>query len=62
MQLDLDLARKLNPTHFLWDRLYARFGILKLELLRDNPTQQNLARFQQNLPPGLRELIADALR
>jgi rhamnosyltransferase len=62
VQLDLDLARKLNPTHFLWDRLYARFGILKLELLRDNPTQQNLARFQQNLPPGLRELIADALR
>ena len=62
VQLDLGLARKLNPTHYLWDRLYARFGMLKIELLRDNPTQQNLARFRQQLPPEALGLIEDGLR
>jgi rhamnosyltransferase len=62
VQLDLGLARKLNPTHYLWDRLYARFGMLKIELLRDNPTQQNMARFRQQLPKEVLALIEDGLR
>lgn len=62
VQLDLQPARSLNPTHYLWDRLYARFGILKIELLRDNPTRQNLARFRQQLSPAVQSLITDGLR
>ena len=62
VQLDLKQARKLNPTHFLWDRLYARFGILKIELLRDNPTLQSLARFRERLQPEVQALIEDGLR
>ena len=62
VRLDLDMARKLNPCHYLWDRLYDRFGILKIELLRDNPTQQSLARFRERLPPEVQAVIEDGLR
>lgn len=34
---DLSLAPRLNPTHFLWDRVLRSHGILKRDLLRNNP-------------------------
>ena len=34
----------LNPTHFLFDRIYKVFSIIKIDLLLKNPTQQNLKR------------------
>lgn len=42
VSIDLKPAKSLNPTHFLWDFVFRRFQLLKLELLRSNPTEQNL--------------------
>ena len=61
---DLESAKALNPTHFLWDTLAREFGILKLDLLINNPTQQDLRSYLENLKkfdPGLLELIEDAI-
>lgn len=61
---DLETAKSLNPTHFLWDSLINEFGILKLDLLINNPTQQDLRRYLENLKkfdPNLLELIDDAI-
>jgi len=61
--LDLELARSLNPTHFLWDSLLARFPIVKLELLKSNPFGVNLSRLsaRAQASPELANLIRDAL-
>lgn len=61
VSLDLNAARALNPTHYLWDALFERFGILKLELLKDNPTEQYLAMIE-SLESPVRDLIEDALK
>lgn len=61
---DLESAKTLNPTHFLWDTLAKEFGILKLDLLINNPTQQDLRVYLENLKkfdPGLLELVEDAV-
>jgi rhamnosyltransferase len=42
VSIDLRPAKSLNPTHFLWDFLFRRFSLLKLELITSNPTEQNL--------------------
>ncbi len=48
--LDLDMARSLNPTHFLWDSLVARFSVLKLDLLLKNPMRMYLAPLFAQVP------------
>jgi len=60
--LDLEMARSLNPTHFLWDVLVAQFSIVKLELLAKNPFQLNLARLQARAQasPEVDALLRDA--
>lgn len=61
---DLESAKALNPTHFLWDTLVKEFGILKLDLLINNPTQQDLRIYLENLKkfdPALLDLIEDAI-
>lgn len=40
--LDLDKARLLNPTLFLWDFIFRNYAILKIQLLKSNPTKQYL--------------------
>lgn len=62
-QLDLTVADRLNPTHFLWDKLWQSFGIAKLELLRTNPFRLNLVPLQTEIRsnPQLHALIDDAL-
>lgn len=63
VSLDLRPARALNPTHFLWDFLFARFSVLKLELIASNPTEQNLdslVRFLQGRDE-LRQLVSEAI-
>ena len=39
----------LNPTHFLYDDIYKSFGIVKIDLLTRNPTNQNLDNFLKYL-------------
>jgi rhamnosyltransferase len=61
--LNLDAARELNPTHFFWDALAARFAIVKLEFLKANPYRMDLTALLQrvNAEPLLLRLMQDAL-
>lgn len=62
--VDLGIARELNHTHFLWDSLLKRFHILKIDLLKNNPAQQNIYHFLDGLSrtqPALFDLILDAV-
>lgn len=52
--------RRCNPTHFLWDQVLARHGILKLELLKRNP--KGMALDVQALERGLSASGVAALR
>jgi hypothetical protein len=52
----------LNPTHAFWEPLYADFGVVKLELLRANPYELDLAPLRERCTPQELALIADALR
>jgi rhamnosyltransferase len=38
-------AEKLNPTHFLWEKLLVECGIIKYELLKKNPEEIPLRAF-----------------
>lgn len=53
----------LNPTHFLWDALLERAGMIKIELLRDNPERQSMDVMRSWLADKahFRALIDDAL-
>ena len=62
--VDLDTARELNYTHFLWDSVLKHFHILKIDLLKTNPTLQNIYQFLGGLSrtqPALFDLILDAV-
>lgn len=58
----MDLERLLveNPTHFFWPELLKQFGFVKLEVLRDNPHQFDLAAEWQKCvnPASLDALLA----
>lgn len=63
VMLDLNLAKSLNPAHFLWDCLFQHFSVLKLELLKSNPTEQSLDRLIRLLQsnPALMAMVQDAI-
>ena len=39
----------LNLTHFAWGQLINRFGVMKIDLLTLNPTNQNITALQKKL-------------
>ena len=51
----------LNLTHFAWRRLLNRFGVVKIDLLAQNPTKQNIYMLPKNL--NLKEMayVLDAV-
>jgi len=61
--VDLETFRTLNPTHFLWDTLADRFGILKHELITRNPQGIDLTLLQTRMiaDTEFRQRIADAI-
>lgn len=62
--LDVNHILKLNPTHYFWDFLLNDFGIIKIELLKNNSTNQNLQPFLSELKiynPYFYALVEDAL-
>ncbi len=62
-KLRVEQARRLNPTHFLWDALLSRHGILKIELLKSNPFDigmKGLNRLCEH-QPAVKALIDEAL-
>jgi hypothetical protein len=62
-RLDFSRAARLNPTHFLWDRLVRNHGIVKLDLLRNNPFDMSLQALRAMCAkqPRYQALIDDAL-
>ena len=60
---NLEISENFNHTHFLWDSLFKRFSILKIELLKKNPMQLSLVPLynQINADPALHELVRDGL-
>jgi lipopolysaccharide biosynthesis protein len=60
--LDLELARSLNPTLFLWDSLLAQFAVVKLGLLLNNPFGLNLTSLYSRIEQSghLNALVRDA--
>jgi len=63
VRLQLRDAELLNPTHYAWEGLLERCGILKLELPRDNPHHLELRTLRARLAtkPSYLELYEDAL-
>ncbi|HZZ94103.1 MAG TPA: rhamnan synthesis F family protein [Usitatibacter sp.] len=61
--LDVNAADALNPTHFLWDAILEEFGVIKADLLRQNPYSLDLRRVSRMLllDPAFRDLVADVL-
>ena len=63
VRLMLRDAELLNPVHFLWDGLFDRCRILKLELARTNPRNLDLRALRTRLEatPSYLELYDDAI-
>ena len=63
VEISLSLAASLNPTHYFWDVLGARYGVIKHELLKRNPMQLNLHKHyvRMRTDPAYRDRIQDAL-
>jgi rhamnosyltransferase len=60
IRLNLDLARELNPSHYLWDFIFHHFNILKIDLLKNNPTDQRLDSLNK-LDASMHALISEAI-
>lgn len=62
--LKLDRGRQLNPTHFMWDAVLVKLGVLKVEVPRDNPMNLGLEHLRGLLErrPKLGHLVDDALK
>jgi lipopolysaccharide biosynthesis protein len=63
LTIDINNAKRLNPSHYLWDSLFRNLGIVKVELLRDNPTNMNLARLIETIASSedFRKMTLDAI-
>jgi rhamnosyltransferase len=61
---DADQVVTANPVHYLWDALYARFGIIKSEVLRDDPNGVLGDQLKQLVvdPAALSEIVGEVDR
>lgn len=55
------IHQNLNPTHFLWMSLYSQCKILKIDLIKNNPTNQDLNKLFQHVDQHELALIKDAM-
>jgi rhamnosyltransferase len=53
--------QSLNLTHFAWEAIFSKYGIIKAELLIFNPTRQRIERLQTLLNVNQRDLLRDTL-
>ena len=60
-RINTNVGRGLNPTHYLWDKLMESTGIIKLELLKSNPTRQDIELLLSSLTEHQLTLIHDSL-
>jgi rhamnosyltransferase len=59
--LDLDAPLAINPTHFMWDFLLETFGIVKLDLVRNEPYELKLSSLRRMCTPRQWALVEEAL-
>lgn len=57
----LKIHRNLNPTHFFWMAVYNQSKILKVDLIKNNPTNQDLSKLFKHIDQGQLALINDAI-
>ncbi len=57
----LRVHQNLNPTHFFWMALYHQSKILKVDLIKNNPTHQDLGKLFKHIDQGQLALINDAI-
>lgn len=55
------IYENLNPTHLFWDSLYQKAKIIKIDLLKNNPTNQDLNKLLSKLDQKSLNLIKDAI-
>lgn len=55
------MHQNFNPTHFLWMPLYNQCKIFKIDLIKNNPTNQDLNKLFQHIDQDELELIKDAI-
>lgn len=62
-RLRMEQASRLNPTNFLWDVLFNRHGILKIELLKNNHFNLGMKPLDRlfEAHPRLRAFVEEAL-
>lgn len=62
---NLESASRFNPTHVMWDAVFSRFGVVKIEFLRKSLFSLGLMPLVTQLEGWsdvpVRELVADAL-
>jgi hypothetical protein len=58
----IKIHENLNPTHYFWLSLYLKSKIIKIDLLKNNPTNQDLSKLFNHIDPASLELIKEATR
>lgn len=65
VSLRLEFSEQTNPTHSMWDRLFAQFGVVKIDFLRKSVFASQLLTAAQHTPrwtnTSAYALIVDAL-
>jgi hypothetical protein len=57
----IKIHENLNPTHFFWHGLYLQSTILKIDLLKNNPTNQDLSKLFNQIDQASLKLIKNAI-
>lgn len=53
---------KKNPTHFYWEKIYKKFGVIKIDLIKTNPHNADLRNLKKYFTKtGLIKLKKEAL-
>ncbi|HSH53531.1 MAG TPA: rhamnan synthesis F family protein [Methylotenera sp.] len=53
--------KALNITHFLWEKLFNEYSIIKIELLVNNPTHQKIVKLKWLLNDEQQALLKNAI-
>lgn len=61
VQIEINAGLALNPTHYLWDEVLENLKIIKHDLLKNNPTKQDMHLILSSLSADELILVEDAL-
>lgn len=61
VQIETSAGLGLNPTHYLWDEVLENLKIIKHDLLKNNPTKQDMNLILSSLNANELILVEDAL-